>query len=180
MEILRTIQAYGESRGLKFIVIGGHAINCYGLARQTGDIDLLVDRTHKNEWSELLSKLDYQPGQNDQRFARFRSSYLAAWPIDLMFVDPDTFGQMYSESLEFDVGVSRVRVVSIRHLIALKIHALKIYQEHRHLKDYSDLLGLMKLKASNLTTNEIRELCLKYADMSLFTKLLTDLSLKKN
>lgn len=179
MEILRTIQAYGESRGLTFLVIGGHAINCYGLSRQTGDIDLLVDRARKNEWSELLTKLDYRIGQSDQRFARFRSVHLAAWPIDLMFVDSDTFSAMYAEAIEFELGVCKVKVVSIRHLAALKIHALKVYQEHRHLKDYSDLMGLLRHSSCNLAPDELKELCLKYADERLFSKLKNDLSLRE-
>jgi hypothetical protein len=177
MEILRTIQAYGESRGLRFIVIGGHAINCYGLSRQTGDIDLLVERDFATEWSALLIKLDYVVSQNDRRFARFRSPHLTAWPIDLMFVDTNTFTQMYGEANEFEIGVSKVKVASARHLITLKVHALKTYQEHRYLKDYADLLGLLRRRESSLATDELRTICLKYASESLFQKLSNDLAL---
>jgi hypothetical protein len=180
MEILRTIQAYAESRGLTFLVIGGHAINCYGLSRQTGDIDLLIDRARKIEWYELLNKLDYQVGQSDDRFARFRSIHLAAWPIDFMLVDSNTFSGMYSEALDFEIGICRVKVASIRHLIALKIHALKVYQEYRYLKDYSDLLGLLRHSSCNLSADELKQLCLKYADENLWSKLHSDLNPKRS
>ncbi len=82
-----------------------HAIRCDGLSRQTVDIDLLVDRAFKNEWSVVLTELDCRAGQDDHRFARFRSVHLAAWPIALMYVDADTFSAMCSEAHEFERGV---------------------------------------------------------------------------
>ena len=45
MEILLSLAAAADKRKLKFLVIGGHAVNFYGHARQTADIDLLVRRT---------------------------------------------------------------------------------------------------------------------------------------
>lgn len=179
MEILRTIQAYGENRGLRFVVIGGQAINCYGLSRQTGDIDLLVQRSQSDEWSKLLTKLDYNDSQNDQRFARYRSVHIAAWPINLMFVESKTFLAIYDEASELEIGVSKVKVASPRHLIALKVHALKTFDEHRHLKDYGDLLGLLRRKETNVGPTELREICLKYASRELFVKLSKDLGLSE-
>jgi hypothetical protein len=179
VEVLRTIQAYAELKGLRFLVIGGHAVNCFGLARQTGDIDLLVEGDNASNWTELLVKLDYRPGQNDSRFARFRSSYLAAWPIDLMFVDSSTFEKMYAESLTFEIGVSRVKVVSARHLVVLKLHALKVYQESRYLKDYNDLTGLMRAGKAVFEESEFRDLCVRYASLELFNKVSAELKLWK-
>lgn len=177
MEILRTIQAYAEAQGLRFLVIGGHAVNCFGLARQTGDIDILVERELSDKWREILVKLDYQPGQSDTRFARFRSIHLAAWPIDLMFVESSTFQKMYAESEVFELGVSKVRVVSARHLATLKLHALKVYQESRHLKDYNDLVGLLRAGKAVFEEGEFRDLCLRYASLELFEKVSQELKL---
>jgi predicted nucleotidyltransferase len=179
MEILRTIQASGENRGLRFVVIGGQAINCYGLSRQTGDINLLVDRSQSHEWSSLLQKLDYTATQNDQRFARYRSVHRAAWPIGLMFVESKTFQAMFDEASELEIGVSKVKVASPRHLIALKVHALKTFEEYRHLKDYGDLLGLLRRKESDVSTAHLREIYEKYASQELFVKLSKDLDLRE-
>ena len=169
MEILRTIALYCQSKDLPFIVIGGHAINSYGLDRHTGDIDLLVPRSAKPQWLELMKELRYLVGQNTDVFARFRPANLAAWPIDLMFVDDDTFLKMLKDSKNVEFGLVQAPVASIHHLVALKMHALKQPQAHREVKDFSDLLFL--ICRSNLTDSELKSLCERYASIKLFERL---------
>ncbi|MCB0320217.1 MAG: hypothetical protein KDD60_04770 [Bdellovibrionales bacterium] len=159
---------------MSFLLIGGHAVNVYGLSRQTGDLDLLIPLTSKGGWLELLGKAGYSKEQDDDRFLRFRSTDLAAWPIDLMLVDDGTFEKLYRDSQEAVLGVATVRVVSARHLVTLKIHALKHYQEHRFLKDYNDILGLLRLDQTNISDEDLRELCVRYADIALFEKILRE------
>ena len=156
---------------MPFLVIGGHAVNFYGISRQTGDLDLLVRRSNKAAWFELMSKLAYVAGRNDDRFARFRPESLAAWPIDLMFVDDQTFERLSLQAVETQFGPARARVVSARHLATLKIHALKHFQEHRYARDFSDLVSLLRSGKTGITRDELRELCLRYAAIELFEKL---------
>ena len=178
VEILRTIALYVEGKDLPFLVIGGHAVNAYGVSRQTGDLDLLVQRSEKLRWIELTQKLRYKKGQDDDRFARFMPDTLAAWPIDLMFVAADTFSKLYAGAHEVDMGAVRVKVPAVRHLITLKLHALKHYQEHRHAKDYGDVLALLRTGKSGLTMGELEALCLKYADAQLFQRISSDMGEK--
>ena len=176
MEILRTIALYAEAKQKQFVLIGGHAIQFYGLARQTGDIDLLVCRDEKSWWVETIERLKYQVGQNDDFFALFRPVDLGQWPIDLMFLDQNTFKKIYANATIATVGVAdNVRVISLRHLAALKIHALKRHQPHRHAKDYNDLLFILRDPRTDLGENEVKEMCLKYASVQLYEKLRRDL-----
>lgn len=171
MEILKTISFYAKKEEMKFLLIGGHAVNAYGISRQTGDIDLLVPREDKDQWEKLLNKLKYKSDQNDDRFARFAPDTALAWPIDLMFVDKETFTKMFVDSVPFEIGEAMIKVVSARHLATLKIHALKQYQEHRYLKDFNDLVALIKSNKTGITDEELKLLCEKYADVSLYEKL---------
>src|SRR5690606_17989535 len=118
MEILRTISLFAEDKNKHFLIIGGHAVNAYGISRQTGDLDLLVRRSDKVFWEKLLEKLQYESEQNDHRFARFRANSLASWPIDLMFVDDDTFSKMYDQANEINDLLSLIRsgVTSLNEL----------------------------------------------------------------
>ena len=177
MEILRTIKFYTDDRAMRFLVIGGHAINSYGISRQTGDLDLLVPRDDESKWHDLLIKLKYSPGQRDSRFARYRPDQIAAWPIDLMLVDASTFNQMFEEGRDTDFSIVSVKVVSARHLAILKLHALKHYQEHRFLKDYTDLASLLRSGRAQFTKEELEALCDKYADKQLYQRLVSDLKL---
>jgi len=160
---------------MPFMVIGGHAVNAYGISRQTGDLDLVVELSAKELWLELMAKLRYSKGQDDDRFARFRPHSLASWPIDLMFVDDETFGKLLHDSVEMEFGAAQARVVSRRHLATMKIHALKHYQGHRYAKDYSDLISLLRSGKTGITQDELSELCQRYADSNLFHKLKNDL-----
>lgn len=175
MEILRTIALYAEAKQKRFTLIGGHAIQFYGLSRQTGDIDLLVCRNEKAWWIETLERLRYQVGQNDEFFALFRPVELGEWPIDLMFVDEQTFDKIYKDAAIAVVGLADdVRVISMRHLAALKIHALKREQPHRSAKDYNDLLYIVRDPRCGLTHDEVKGMCVKYASTDLYEKLVMD------
>jgi hypothetical protein len=171
MEILRTISLYTEGKSLPFLVIGGHAVNAYGILRHTADLDLLVNINSKDKWHDLMLKLNYEAGQNDDRFARYRSKSLLNWPIDLMYVDSETFTKLYEASRELEYGEARAQTVSPRHLALLKIHALKHYQEHRYSKDYSDLETLLRSGKTEITDSELKELCERYATIALYEKL---------
>lgn len=175
MEILRTISLYTDGKDMPFLLIGGHAVGVYGISRQTGDIDLLVQREKKSDWLTLMGKLNYSVDQNDENFARFKPDNIAAWPIDFMFVESATFQKLLSDSRQFDVGVAKVRVAAPLHIAMLKMHALKMYQEHRFVKDYNDLLQLLRLHGKHVSQDELRSLCLRYADLKLFERLQKDL-----
>jgi hypothetical protein len=175
MEILRTISLYGESQALPFVVIGGHAVNAYGVQRQTGDIDLIVRQTQRTAWEGLFAKLRYRADQADARFIRYLPDTVAAWPIDLMLVDDATFAKLHVDANLVDFGTIAVKVASPRHLVALKLHALKIYQEHRYGKDYNDVVQLLRHACPQLRGEALRALCLRYADEALYEKLSKEL-----
>ena len=157
------------------LLIGGHAVNVYGVQRQTGDIDLIVKSSQRKAWEDLFSKIRYQSDQSDSRFIRYRPDTIAAWPIDLMLVDDETFSKLYSESQLVDLGVIAVKVVSPQHLVTLKLHALKVYQEHRYAKDYNDVIQLLRHACPQLRNESLRELCIHYADIALYEKIAKDL-----
>ena len=171
MEVLRTLVFAAESQNLEMLLIGGHAINFYGLSRQTGDLDLIVKLSQKNEFLEILKKLKYTKSQDDNNFTRHKPAELGEWPIDLMYVDDQTFASLYKNSTQGQVGVADIKIVSARHLALLKIHALKHYQAHRFAKDYNDLLFLIRTSKCDFSEEELKELCLKYASLDLYEKL---------
>ena len=69
---------YAESHDMPFLVIGGHAVNSYGLDRHTGDLDLLVRLSQKPAWLDLMGRLRYSVGQDSDSFARCRPDTIAA------------------------------------------------------------------------------------------------------
>ena len=171
MEILRTISLYVEGKNMPFAVIGGHAVNAYGISRQTGGLDLVVRGSNKKSWCELMDKLHFTSDQNDERFARFRPDVLTGWPIDLMFVDDQTFAKLFDQSIEMPFGPARARVVSARHLVALKLHAMKHFQEHRFATDFADVASLLRSGRTGLSIDDLKALCVRYASLELYERL---------
>lgn len=160
---------------MPFLLIGGHAVNAYGIQRQTGDIDLIVRKAQREEWQALFEKIRYTADQSDDRFIRYRPDTIAAWPIDLMLVDDETFSKLRTDAHSIDLGMVTVNVVSPRHLVTLKLHALKVYQEHRHARDYTDVVQLLRHVCTELRDDDLRSLCVRYANESLYEKLSKDI-----
>ena len=100
MDILQSILDIAKKNKVQFLVIGGHAINAIGYARQTADLDLLVSKSNREFWCCTLKSFRYEQLQDHEVFARFKSLDLAAWPINLMFVEQNVFEQLlYSATL---------------------------------------------------------------------------------
>jgi len=163
---------------MPFVVIGGHALNALGFSRHTGDLDLLVSLGSKSKWQNLLARLKYVENQSDDRFSRFSPTQIAAWPIDLMYTDDHTFAKLFAASQPKDFGLVCVPVIAPKHLILLKLHALKNYQEHRYAKDYGDLLFLLRQSQGKMSSEELLACCEKYASKALFDKVSKDLGSK--
>ena len=156
---------------MPFMVIGGHAVNAYGISRQTVDLDLLVPLRNRAQWHALMLRIKDTATQDDDRFARYSPPDLAAWPIDFMFVDDPTFENLYSESNPSTIGVAETRTVSARHLLILKIHAMKQGQDQRTSKDFNDALGLLRAGVTGVMPEELLALCDRYADREIYDKL---------
>lgn len=92
-----------------------------------------------------------------------------------MLVDDETFSKLATASHLIDLGMVTVNVVSPRHLVTLKLHALKVYQEHRHARDYTDVVQLLRHVCTELRDDDLRSLCVRYANESLCEKLSKDI-----
>ncbi|MCB0333985.1 MAG: nucleotidyl transferase AbiEii/AbiGii toxin family protein [Bdellovibrionales bacterium] len=169
MEILRVIRNQTDKSGICFLVIGGHAVNHYGFARQTGDLDLLASKEDREFWNSLLADLKFTNRQNHEVFARFEPREIASWPIDLMFVEKEILKEILARSEDASFGSVSAPVPCIEHMIALKLHALKQRQSFREEKDFIDVQELRK--RSNLSQEAFRALCEKYDRIDVYERL---------
>jgi predicted nucleotidyltransferase len=156
---------------LPFLLIGGHAVVVYGFPRQTRDVDLLVCETDRRRWDELITPLGYGQHQISRAFHMYNPVDRTLPPIDLMLVNEATFSKLSAEAKEVETLGARIRVPSLRHLIALKLHALSSGAEHRLAKDLLDVLELVRQNAVNLATPEYQEIVERYANSNVRAKL---------
>jgi predicted nucleotidyltransferase len=172
MEILETIKVKSAELGLQFLVIGGHAIIAYGYERQTGDLDLLVRRTDQKKWADLLISLGCNLVHEQDPFAQFSPSSNFGWPVDLMFGNEQTFSGMLAEAKESTVTGIAVKIPSLEHLIALKLHALKNTHGRRGLKDLVDVVSLLEANKIDVGSDKFKRLCERYGTDKIYDQII--------
>lgn len=172
MALFEQLHAETRAQGLDFLVIGGLAVNFYGYSRDTADLDLLIRREYRAEWGQLLSNLGYTIGNDAEVFVQWAPPRLGEWPVDLMLVREATFAPMLAESRQVDIYGEQLRIPSLLHLLALKLHALKHTRAHRFLKDFQDVEGLVRINQLALQSENIRQMFLKYGTLELYEKVI--------
>lgn len=170
MSFFETISAETEKRNLRFLVIGGLAINFYGYSRETGDLDILIHRDNREQWLDLFSFLGYTVYNEGEGFLQLSPPQQGAWPVDLMLVRENTFEPMHSAGPEVDLYGVKVRIPSLEHLLMLKLHALKNARINRFLKDFLDVENLIRINKLDIKSENIRQLFAKYGTAELYDK----------
>jgi hypothetical protein len=165
---LATIAARAAERSLPFLIAGGHAVIAHGYARNTFDLDLIITRKDRDRWTELTLALGYSFYRDGPTFLQFNAQTSQALPLDLMLVNDDTFAKMLSEAVQAPASAGEARIVSLRHLLALKCHAVKHGHKGRIVKDADDVIRLVQ--ANRLDPNEpaLRELFLKHGTQEFY------------
>jgi hypothetical protein len=171
MPLFEQLSQAAAKRGLKFLVIGGHAVIAHGYARTTFDVDLFVEKVRQTEWKELMEALGYGPTAQHETFMQFAAPSPQAWPVDLMLVSPETFAGVWKDAMETPLETVAVRIPCLRHLLALKLHVLKQGLGHRVVKDLNDVVQLIELNRVEVRTEEFRQLCLRYGNVEWYERL---------
>ncbi len=171
MSELEEIQKAAETRNLEFLLIGGLAVIKHGFARLTTDIDLLVRKREGDSWKQLALDLGYEIVNDGGNFQQYERPGVASWPLDLMLVNDPTYEELKANSLAADVMRATLRMVSLKHLLVLKLHVLKQQKLHRFLDDFTDVIELVKANRLDLQSPEYRDLFLKYGTPDLYEKI---------
>ena len=158
--IFRTL----NNEEVRYLVVGGVAVNLYGVVRATADIDIVVKLSHENvlRLSKAMDRLGYVPkipvtiedfADPEKRESWIRDKGMIVFSlyrpprtlgsIDVFVREPFDFEEAYSRRHVEVVGDIEIPLVSIDDLIYLKKEAART-------QDLADIEALEALK-------EIRE-----------------------
>jgi len=168
--LFQQISLEAKTRELRFLVIGGLAINFHGVSRDTADLDLLIERDARGRWVDLFLELGYVIYRDHEVFIQLSPPAQGAWPVDLMLVSEATFQPMFSAGIRVEMFGSALLVPSLEHLLALKLHALKHGHVERFLKDYLDVENLIRVNSVDVRSEKVRQLFQKYGTLELYEK----------
>ena len=161
-----------SERGLAFLLIGGHAVIAHGHPRNTFDLDLVVPRSAVEEWRLFVLAHGYTIHREGPTFVQFNPPDSLTLPLDLMVVGEETFRQFEAAAVDAPVSTAGMRMVCLKHLLALKAHAIRHGHSGRVEKDVDDVIDLVRINRVNVTEPEWRELFAKYGPPELHEKLL--------
>jgi len=168
---LAAIASNAADRGLPFLLAGGHAVIAHGHPRTTFDIDLIIGRDDRDKWTELARAIGYNSYLEGPTFLQFNPPGPQVLPLDLMLVRGDTFAKLMAEAVPAPPSAAGARVVSLRHLLALKCHAIKHGHAGRIVKDTDDVLRLTQINKLDMNDPEIHELFLRHGTAELYEKI---------
>ena len=142
----------------------------YGYPRATQVTDLLVAKPDRARWEQVMSDLGYKVFHDGGAFLQFTPASGVGWELDLMFVAQPTFDQMLADSKPVKIEGRAVRVPSLDHLFALKIHALKHGSGLQVVKDMNDIVEMAGANQVDARSERFRRLFEKYGDLNLYER----------
>lgn len=172
MSVLAKLNEAAATRGLAFLVIGGHAVIEHGFQRGTQDVDILAGKEDRSRWLELAQTLGYRVFHDGGTFLQLSASDPSEWDLDVMFVGAATFARLRAEARPASMGGATVSVPSLEHLISLKVHALKHGRGLRVLKDLTDVAQLLAANGVDPSVPWVRELFEKHGDKASYERVL--------
>lgn len=171
MEILKILSEKGNERGISFLLIGGIALGVYGISRQTGDVDILIREEDREQWKEVIQSLGYRLFHDHTSFLQFTPPRIDTWPLDAMIVNGETFDRLRKEAKAVDFRTARVLVPEMKHLLALKIHALKQEPSYREFKDLGDIIALVERAGMDVDHPDFSQMCSAYGTQEIYERI---------
>jgi predicted nucleotidyltransferase len=170
MSLFRRLNLAAAKENADFLVIGGMAVIFYGYSRETADLDILVSAVDRELWLKTMANLGYELQVDGGMFLQFLTVYNHDWPVDFMLVKEATFAPMAQAAREVSMLGEKVKIPSLEHLLALKLHALKHGNPRRFIKDYLDVENLISINKLNIKAEKVKTLFEKYGTMELYEK----------
>jgi hypothetical protein len=170
MDFLSSLTATSKKRKLPFLVIGGQAIAAWNVPRETADFDILVNRDQKPAWMDCVAEMKYHLFHDGGNFLQFTSTAFPSWPLDLMLVSPETFAKMAQAAVSKRLLGHELRLPSLPHLIALKLHALKQDLPHRRVRDFLDVVELLQNNGSHPADPDIKPVFEQFGTPAIYEK----------
>jgi hypothetical protein len=167
---LRLLAEISEESHLPILLIGGHALQAYGVSRQTMDVDLLVAEADASAVGAAMQRAGYAQVVRSEIFARYRHPSVVMADVDVLFVDGDTAKRMSERAMQFVSGEATHLVPALSHLVAMKLHAIRSNPQ-REPRDFADIFELVRANTGGLGRDELHGLCVKYGPEGVWEKL---------
>lgn len=126
----KILQSFSSNK-VEYLIVGGFAVNLYGIDRTTKDLDLWINTSDVNliKLKESFIQLEYSKDGVDEAINRLKNKEVIMIPddedllrIDIisMFSGFLSFDECYARSVKRDIGDIPIRVINLNDLITAK------------------------------------------------------------
>lgn len=168
--IFQLVSTEFKKAKIPFILIGGFAVNAYKVSRNTGDLDFLLIDEDCSRALEILKNFEFCVDEATDNFARLINASFYPRRVDFVLVTKLTFGKILEKAGKVRIVGCELLVPSVEHLIALKLHALK-NNSTRQLKDFPDIISLIRINQIDVNSVEFHDLCLKFGTEEIYNQI---------
>jgi len=147
--------------GIRFLLIGGHAVNHYGYTRATMDVDFMIASEDAPAICNIMKTAGFtniSKGETVIFFSRPDSPLR----IDFLPVDSGTMEQLMERAVETTYGGITLCVPALKDLVAMKLFAIQNASPRRRDRDLSDVLHLALVNDMDVE-NDLKPLCEQFA-----------------
>jgi hypothetical protein len=129
---------------IKYLVVGGYAVNLYGVNRLTMDLDLMIDLSeeHLEKLLNVMDKLGFKTGVPKSKWSKVTAIAFKndeeEKRIDVFLKNPIDFDVAYGRRKVFKVGKLAISCVSMDDLLEMKNKANRI-------RDWIDIGSLKRI-----------------------------------
>ena len=130
-----------NKENIKYLVIGGLAVNLHGIPRLTQDVDILIDMEPKNilKLVKCLKSLGYKAKvpidpedlidpdirkvwitKKNMKVFSFNNTKSSMQEIDILLDSPVKFRDAYKDKVMKKIGILRFPIASVKSLIKMK------------------------------------------------------------
>jgi predicted nucleotidyltransferase len=152
-----------EEEGIRYLIVGGVAVNLYGYVRLTVDLDIMVDLEESNliHLIRVMEKLNYTPRvpvkpidftdvKNREVWIREKGAVVFTFidlidpvkHIDIFLKNPIDFEHAYHERKVLALKDIKINLVSVEDLIAMK----QLSGRPRDIEDITHLRKVLEMK----------------------------------
>ena len=158
-----------KKENLNVLLIGGYALQAFGIFRHTIDVDLLLPDADVPVLKNIMKKEDFGLIAETKNFLRFHREQSPARDIDILLVGKRTFDNLYDSSVSLHIMGGDWKVPQPAHFIALKLHAIK-NNPRRESRDIADIVEIME-KTKKVPREKLRTICDKYGPEGVFQRI---------
>jgi hypothetical protein len=162
------------------ILVGGWAVNLYGVVRQTIDFDMMIFEDDFSMVEEVFHGTTYELLVQTSLYARFESKTATLALIDTLFANQRTYGILSDSSRNTTVCGETFLLPKPEHIIAMKLHAVKHGEKIRGGKDFQDIIDLIAANKLDRRSSDFKELCVKYGNDKIYGRILNDSTLDRS